>query len=133
MPPAQPSAYGYDEAAVFNGPGEQAGLHDTAPHAADFIRANKGGPFYVNVWIHESHTPHLPTPESMEKWKHLDQQKQVYSAVITDGDAAVGRVLDALREAGVEQNTIVIFSSDNGPEWTGGADRKKQGRGYGEY
>ena len=55
-----------------------------------FIKANKDKPFFINVWLHESHTPHVPTPESMEQWKHLDEQKQVYAAVITDGDNAVG-------------------------------------------
>jgi len=118
----QPSAYGFDQFAVFNGPGgprDQAGLHDTARNAVRFIRESNGSPFYVNVWLHESHTPHVPTPESTAKWKNLDEQKQVYAAVITDGDNAVGQVLAALKEAGVEDNTIVIFSSDNGPEWTG--------------
>ena len=94
----EPSAYGFDESAVFNGPGVDAGLHDTADNAVKFIRANKGTPFYVNVWLHESHTPHVPTTESLAKWKQLDEQKQVYSAVITDGDNAVGQVLDALAE-----------------------------------
>jgi N-acetylgalactosamine-6-sulfatase len=54
----------------------------------------------------------------MEKWKHLDEQKQVYAAVITDGDNAVGTILDALKAEGLEENTIVMFSSDNGPEST---------------
>jgi N-acetylgalactosamine-6-sulfatase len=57
--------------------------------------------------------------ESMEKWKHFDEQKQVYAAVITDGDNDVGKVLAALKDTGVDDNTIVLFSSDNGPEWTG--------------
>ncbi len=116
----KPDAYGYDESAVFNG-GEgwpSAGLHDTAKDAAAFIKSNRDKPFFVNAWLHESHTPHGPTPESMERWKHLDEQKQVYSAVITDGDNAVGTILDALTTEGVAENTIVMFSSDNGPEWT---------------
>ena len=57
----------------------------------------------------------------MEKWKHLDPREQVYAAVITDGDNAVGLILDALKDAGVEDNTIVLFSSDNGPESPGEA------------
>jgi N-acetylgalactosamine-6-sulfatase len=116
-----PEAYGYDTAAVFNG-GKgwpAADLHATASNAVTFIKANKDKPFFINVWIHESHVPHVPTPESMERWKHLDEQKQVYSAVITDGDNAVGTILDALKAEGLEDNTIVMFSSDNGPEWTG--------------
>lgn len=114
----EPEAYGYDEAFVFNGgkgwPSE--GLHDSSIHAAEFIKTNAGKPFFLNVWLHESHTPHVPTEESMDQWKHLDEQKQVYAAVITDGDNAVGNVLNAIKEAGLEQNTIVMFSSDNGPE-----------------
>ena len=116
-----PDRYGYDEAQVFNGGADwpSADLHATAANTAAFIRANKAKPFFINVWLHESHTPHVPTAESMAKWKHLDEQKQVYSAVITDGDNDVGTILDALKEVGVEGNTIVMFSSDNGPESTG--------------
>ena len=125
----QPAEYGFDESAVFNGPGDgksQAKTDATAENAVRFIRESKGRPFFVNVWIHESHTPHRPTKASMEKWKHLDEQKQVYAAVITDGDNDVGKVLAALKETGVEDNTIVLFSSDNGPESTGTV--KKIGR-----
>ena len=116
----KPDAYGYDEASVFNGGAgwESADLHATASNAVAFIKANKTQPFFINAWIHESHTPHVPTAESMAKWKHLDEQKQVYAAVITDGDNAVGAILDALKTEGLEDNTIVMFSSDNGPEST---------------
>ena len=115
-----PTAYGFDEFAVFNGGAEtvSADLHATPENAARFIAANKDRPFYLNVWLHESHLPHVPTKASLEKWQHLDEQKRVYAAVITDGDSAVGRVLDALEAAGVAHNTLVIFSSDNGPETT---------------
>jgi len=115
-----PTAYGFDEFAVFNGGAETASadLHATPENAARFIAANKDRPFYLNVWLHESHLPHVPTKASLEKWQHLDEQKRVYAAVITDGDNAVGRVLDALEAAGVAHNTLVIFSSDNGPETT---------------
>jgi len=116
-----PSAYGIDDSAVFNGGAgwPAAKVQDTAANTVAFIKAHRDRPFFINVWLHESHTPHSPTPASMELWQHLDEQKQVYAAVITDGDNAVGRILDALKSAGVEQNTIVIFSSDNGPENTG--------------
>jgi len=117
----RPEAYGYDEAKVFNGGAEWpvAAVNATADDAAAFITASAGKPFFVNVWLHESHTPHVPSPESLEHWKALDERQRVYAAVITDGDAAVGKILAALRAAGVEQNTLVMFSSDNGPESTG--------------
>ncbi|MDF1753338.1 MAG: sulfatase-like hydrolase/transferase [Verrucomicrobiales bacterium] len=137
-----PEAYGYDESAVFNGGHgweKSAGLHETAPNTAAFIKANKDNPFFINVWIHESHTPHVPTPESMERWKHLDKRKQIYSAVITDGDNDVGIILDTLKEEGLEENTIVMFSSDNGPEWAAAkpramkTDKDAQVTGYDTY
>ncbi len=137
----KPEAYGYDEFAVFNGGAqwETADLHATAANTAAFIKASKGKPFFINAWIHESHTPHVPTLESMEKWKHLDPQKQVYAAVITDGDNAVGTILDALKAEGLEDNTIVMFSSDNGPEHTAAkdaplkSDPDAQVKGYDTY
>lgn len=130
-----PEAYGFDEAAVFNGGAEwpSADPHATAGNAARFIKANKDRAFYVNVWLHESHVPHVPTAESLERWKHLDEQRQVYAAVITDGDNAVGDVLDAIEAAGVAPDTIVIFSSDNGPEKTGGPSQRDKGAGYGTW
>ncbi len=115
-----PQAYGYQEASVFNGGAgwPSADLHSTAADTKAFIEANQDKPFFINVWLHESHTPHVPTAESMEMWKHHDEQKQVYAAVITDGDNAVGTILEAIKDAGLVDNTIVIFSSDNGPEST---------------
>ncbi len=137
----RPEAYGYDTFAVFNGGAEwpSANLHATASNAVNFIRENRDGPFFINVWLHESHTPHIPTKESMDKWKHLDEQKQVYAAVITDGDNAVGRILDALEAEGLAENTLVLFSSDNGPERTAAKpgppaqDRDANVTGYGTY
>jgi N-acetylgalactosamine-6-sulfatase len=137
----EPTAYGFDEFAIFNGGAETASadLHATPENAAKFIASHKDRPFYLNVWLHESHLPHVPTKASLEKWSHLDEQKRVYAAVITDGDNAVGRVLDALDSAGIAQNTIVIFSSDNGPETTAPAaqrearDNDAKAAGYGGY
>jgi len=132
----RPDAYGFDTVAVFNG-GEgwpKAGNHDTAANTVAFIKENKGQPFFVNAWLHESHTAHVPREESMELWTHLDEQKQVYSAVITDGDKDVGAILDTLEEEGLADNTIVIFSSDNGPEWTHDDQKHKKKRdGYGSW
>lgn len=113
-----PEAYGYDEARVFNGGAEwpAAAVQATADDTVAFIEAHAGRPFFANVWLHEPHTPHVPTPESLARWQHLAERQRVYAAVITDGDDAVGKILTALRAAGVEKNTLVIFSSDNGPE-----------------
>ena len=115
-----PDAYGYNEAKVFNGGAEwpSAKVDEAATDAVEFIKRNRTKPFFINVWLHESHTPHAPSKESMDQYAALDEQKQVYAAVISDGDKAVGKIMDALKDAGVDQNTILVFSSDNGPEWT---------------
>jgi N-acetylgalactosamine-6-sulfatase len=136
------AAYAFDRAGVFNGPPdypeEHAGVSDTAENTVRFIRESKGQPFFVNVWLHEPHTPHLPSEKSMEQWKHLDKQKQVYAAVITDADNDVGKILATLRETGAAENTLVIFSSDNGPESTGpdkgeNSDPTVNIKGYGTH
>ena len=120
--------YGFDESIVFAGPGPQLSYEEIGDYAAKFIGQHKDKPFYLNVWLHETHLPHEPSEASMKKWAHLDEQKQVYSAVISDGDDKVGQVLDALDKAGIADNTIVIFSSDNGPEETGSEKRKVRTR-----
>jgi N-acetylgalactosamine-6-sulfatase len=109
--------YGIDESAVYHGPGPNVrpSGNDIPNQAVKFIEANKDRPFYVNVWLHESHLAHTPTDEAMAQWKHLDSRQQVYAAVITDGDNRVGMILDALERSGIAQNTLVVFSSDNGP------------------
>ncbi|MGJ8639223.1 MAG: sulfatase-like hydrolase/transferase [Opitutaceae bacterium] len=120
--------YGFDESIAFAGPGPQLDYAEIGDYAVKFIEENKDRPFYLNVWLHETHLPHEPSDASMKKWAHLDEQKQVYAAVISDGDNKVGQVLDALEKAGIADNTIVLFSSDNGPEQTGAENRKVRKR-----
>jgi N-acetylgalactosamine-6-sulfatase len=117
----QMSAYGVDVSAVYHGPGPQLGKGQVGEYAVKTIEELKQRqPFYLNVWIPQTHLGIRPSQSSMDLFKALDPQRQAYAAWIYDGDQIVGRVLDALRKAGLEQNTIVIFSSDNGPagkEW----------------
>jgi arylsulfatase A-like enzyme len=105
----------------------------------DFIRRHKDGPFYANVWTLLPHARLEPTPEQMAVYaglepraeepafgpwmrkylaaaKDLRSQMQVFCASLTDLDAQVGRLLDALDELGLAEDTIIVFSSDNGPE-----------------
>ena len=136
-----PTEYGYDEFGAFNLPSEadeQMKTSATSPRAADFIRRHKDQPFFINVWLHETHTPHYPLAEYLAQFEDLDEQKQVYAAVVAEGDAGVGLILDTLKELGLDENTLVIFSSDNGPEWTGAESRKQAsdtstGPGLGTY
>jgi N-acetylgalactosamine-6-sulfatase len=115
-----PLEYGYDEYGAFNLPNSvpQMPTTSTCPRAADFIKRHKDQPFFINLWLHEVHTPHYPLEQYLKQFDTLDEQKQVYAAVVAEGDAGVGLILDTLKEQGLDENTIVIFSSDNGPEWT---------------
>jgi N-acetylgalactosamine-6-sulfatase len=102
----------------------------------DFIRRHKDQPFFVNVWLHETHTPHYPLDKYLKRFEHLDEQKRVYAAVVAEADAGIGSILDTLKELGIDEKTLVVFSSDNGPEWTGKRttqDDNSTGRGLGTY
>ncbi len=132
-----PAAYGVDEHAIFTGPATatQTDHRKVFDDAVAFIRAHKSGPFYMNLWIHETHLAHMPTEESLQRYAKLDEQQRVYSAVVADGDNGIGKVLGVLKELALEQNTLVIFSSDNGPENTG-RDKESRGElrgGYGGF
>lgn len=119
-----PSDYGYDEYGAFNLPGPQIQVGSACDHAIDFIRRHRDQPFFINLWIHETHTPHYPKQEWLDKFSHLDKQQQTYAAVVADADAKIGALLATLKEVGVDERTLIVFSSDNGPEITGKPQRK---------
>lgn len=81
--------------------------------AVDFIRTNKKKPFFLYL----AHAmPHVPLyASSAFKGK---TERGIYGDVIEELDWSVGQVLQTLRETGLDQNTLVIFTSDNGP-WAG--------------
>lgn len=86
----------------------------------DFIRRHKDGPFYVNLWFNDVHDAHLPSAEQLAKFKDVSPNPYVqkFFAVLDEMDRQIGRVLDGLKEMGLNENTLVIMTSDNGPtDW----------------
>ncbi len=84
--------------------------------AVAFLRANAGGPFFAYVPYTAPHLPHHPNP------KHSGvSEGGVYGDVIEDLDSNVGRLIDTLRELQVDDNTIIIVTSDNGGDYGGSA------------
>src|SRR4029453_14550063 len=78
--------------------------------AVQFIADNRSGPFFLYL----AHSlPHIPLARSDEFAGH--SAGGMYGDVIEEIDWSVGRILDALRAAGIERNTLVLFTSDNGP------------------
>jgi len=67
----------------------------------------------------------------MKEYVHLDERHQPYVAAVADGDKGIGRVLAALQELNLNNNTLVILTSDNGPEKTGKETAKELRGGYG--
>ena len=76
----------------------------------DFIKKNKEKPFFVYLAHSMPHVP-LYVPEDV----YDPDPQNAYTNVIEHIDAETGRLLDALRETGLDENTYVIFTSDNGP------------------
>jgi len=82
-------------------------------HAIKYIEdAGKSKkPFFLYFTLTSPHFPIVPTPEFMGKSK-----AGAYGDYVEQTDAMVGKVLKALKASGLEDNTLVIFTSDNGPE-----------------
>ncbi len=88
-----------------------------------FIRANRDGPFYVNLWTLIPHATLNPTDEQMKPFERFNPRgvphksaETIYYASVNDLDQQIGRLLDELDKLGIADNTLVLFSSDNGPE-----------------
>jgi arylsulfatase A len=92
-------------------PGEQHTLTKRyTEEAVSFINAKKDGPFFLYV----AHTmPHVPLFAS-EAFAGKSP-RGLYGDVVEELDWSVGQVFEALRNSGVDKNTMVVFSSDNGP------------------
>ena len=83
--------------------------------AVEFIKRNAGAgkPFYAYVSFSLVHMPTLPNPEFSGKTGNGD-----WADCLAEMDYRTGQILDAIKAAGIEDNTLVIFASDNGAEAT---------------
>ncbi|MHC2066089.1 sulfatase-like hydrolase/transferase [Bremerella sp. T1] len=76
-------------------------------------------PFALSIWVHEPHHPIATDPQFSELYN--DHRNRKYMGNITQLDFALGQVMDALDAHGLTDNTILFFTSDNGPEGQGGS------------
>ncbi|WP_272701361.1 arylsulfatase [Desulfovibrio sp. Fe33] len=72
--------------------------------------AKDGKPFFINANFMKVHQPNLPAPE----FKHKSLSKTKYADSIVELDTRVGRIMDKLRELGLDKNTLVFWTTDNG-------------------
>lgn len=128
-----PSAYGIDVHYTTNSSDKKLNVprHESTAIMVDeaihFIEKNKDENFYVNVWTLVPHANLDPTDEQMAPYENLGPNgpakgrgfstpRQIYYGAVTDMDYHLGRLIQKLDDLGLSENTVIVFSSDNGPE-----------------
>jgi arylsulfatase A len=83
----------------------------------DFITENKSEPWMAVLSHYLVHSPIKPKPEKLARYKTkptTDQTNPGYASMVESVDESVGQVIQTIKDLGLEQNTLVIFTSDNG-------------------
>lgn len=96
--------------------------------AESFIEAHAQQPFFVELALSAPHLGNYPNA------RYRDAKMQsAYGEVVEEIDAIVGRLLTKLRALGLERDTLVIFTSDNGPWYEGSTGQLRDRRGGAGY
>ena len=90
--------------------------------AVDFIRRSRNTPFFLYFAHSSPHIPLKPSPQFQGK-----SGMGAYGDVVQEMDWSIGQVMAALKENGLDDNTLVLFTSDNGP-WYQGSPGQLRGR-----
>ena len=100
--------------------------------AAKAIEANKHRPFFMYVAYNAPHTPLQALKSDYDALSGIENHRlRVYAAMIRSLDRGVGHVVQAVKDAGLEDNTLIIFTSDNGgANYIGLPDINKPFRGW---
>ncbi|QDU60397.1 Arylsulfatase [Planctomycetes bacterium Pan216] len=113
--------------------------HLVVDEAIDWIehRRDKEKPFFLFACFHEPHEPIATAPKYRELYPSEDASYSAYHGNVTQLDDALGRLFKALEDEDLANDTLVIFTSDNGPAITGrhphgstGPLQKKKGHVY---
>jgi arylsulfatase A-like enzyme len=76
----------------------------------DFLKRRRERPCFVNLWLDDPHSPWVPGAEAPK-----GATRENLRGVLAELDRQVGRLLDGLRDLGLEKDALVVFASDNGP------------------
>lgn len=97
---------------------------ELAARAAEFIRTHKDEPFFVYLPFNAVHAPLQAADMYLKRFERIsDPKRRTFAAMLSSMDDGIGKVLDALRDNGLEECTLVMFISDNGgptPQTTSG-------------
>ena len=124
---APPARQGFDvafdpradkENARGNDPEDPKGIYSLTRRAGEFMEQHREGPFFAYVAHHGIHTPLEARPATLAKFRAkqpgVQHNKPLYAACTYDFDDGVGQLLKKLADLGLEKNTLVVFTSDNG-------------------
>ncbi len=101
----------------FVGPLEGQSADILAEEALEWLEhRDSKRPFFLTLWTHEPHRPIESAPALVEAYRDFGEDVAHYYASVTQIDAALGRLLAYLSKENLDSNTLVIFSSDHGPE-----------------
>ena len=97
---------------------EDPGFYTTdayAERAVDWLEKHKQEPFFLYLPFNAMHAPLQATQKCLDPFVHIQDEKRcTFAAMMSAKDGAVGRVLAKVREIGQEENTLVLYLSDNG-------------------
>jgi arylsulfatase A-like enzyme len=86
-----------------------------AQRAIDWIGKQNEQPFFLYLPFNAQHAPLQATKKYLARFPNIeDEKRRTFAAMMSAMDDAVGRVLDKVRQMGQEENTLVVFFSDNG-------------------
>jgi arylsulfatase A-like enzyme len=82
-------------------------------------------PLFLYVAYNAPHTPMQAPEEYLQRYAQIeDKNRRTYAAMVSCMDDGIGRIIDALKQNGMDQNTLLIFSSDNGGARSNGSSNK---------
>ena len=88
--------------------------NNLAREAVSFIERNQNRPFFLYLPFNAVHWPLQAPGKHIDRFDTGDKNRDIYLAMLACMDEAIGRVLDALKRTGVDENTLIVFFSDNG-------------------
>lgn len=88
---------------------------DKGSECVDFITRHRQSPFFLFASFNAPHTPMQAKEEDLKLYAHIKNKKRrTYAAMVHRLDVNVGRIMAAVKKEGLENNTIIVFISDNG-------------------
>ena len=96
--------------------------------AIEFVEENSDSPFFLYMSYTAPHSPYQAPSELTDSYSHIpDRKKRTYLAMVNSLDQNIGRLIEALKEKGVRDNTVVFFLNDNGGKETVGTNGPLRG------